>query len=481
VLGSSNGGLMTGYRTKRGTQSGPNLAFPGPLQCLFQKKRFKVLWGGRGAGRSWGCARALLVIGREKATRILCVREYQNSIDDSVYKVLKDQIEALGWGNFYDVQKTKIYGANGTEFNFEGIRNNVNRIKSYEGIDICWVEEAAKARKNSWGVLIPTIRKEDSEIWLTFNPELETDYTYQRFVKDPSLSPVGPRRFEEPLGSSIMLESESSFVCKMTYKDNPWFPEVLKKDMQADKERDYDYYLNVWEGHCLQILEGVVYAKELRKAAEEGRIATVPWERTIPVDTYWDLGKRDCTSIWFVQQVAMQIRILDYYEATGEDVEHFMDVLQNRHYVYGLHVLPFDAEHEKLGMRKTIKEQISAVYPKKVRIARKITPVDGRNMVRMLFPNMWFDEDKCEDGLNALRHYQFRVEEESRGDRAGQLSKDPVHNWASHAADALRYMAVTIKDPNFDRGEEQDIGTRFGNAVVNKWRDLAPNLGWMGL
>jgi len=268
---------MTGYRAKRGTQSGPNLAFPGPLQCLFQKKRFKVLWGGRGAGRSWGCARALLVIGREKATRILCVREYQNSIDDSVYKVLKDQIEALGWGNFYDVQKTKIYGANGTEFNFEGIRNNVNRIKSYEGIDICWVEEAAKARKNSWGVLIPTIRKEDSEIWLTFNPELETDYTYQRFVKDPSLSPVGPRRFEEPLGSSIMLESESSFVCKMTYKDNPWFPEVLKKDMQADKERDYDYYLNVWEGHCLQILEGVVYAKELRKAAEEGRIATVPW------------------------------------------------------------------------------------------------------------------------------------------------------------------------------------------------------------
>jgi phage terminase large subunit len=99
------------------------------------------------------------------------VREYQNSIEDSVYKVLKDQIEALGWGNFYDVQKTRIYGANGTEFNFEGIRNNVNRIKSYEGIDICWAEEAVKVSKNSWGVLIPTIRKEGSEIWLTFNPE----------------------------------------------------------------------------------------------------------------------------------------------------------------------------------------------------------------------------------------------------------------------------------------------------------------------
>jgi len=130
-------------------------------------------------------------------------------------------------------------------------------------------------------------------------------------------------------------------------------------------------------------------------------------------------------------------------------------------------------------MRKTIKEQVASFYPKKVRIARKIAPVDGRNMVRMLFPNMWFDEDKCEDGLNALRHYRFRVEEEAREARRGQLSKDPVHDWASHAADALRYMAVTMRDPGFDRGEEQNLGSRIGNFVGNKWRDLAPNLGWM--
>jgi phage terminase large subunit len=462
-----------------GKINGGHLSFPGPLQCLFTPKRFKVLWGGRGAGRSWGCARALLVIAREKPVRVLCVREYQNSIDDSVYKVLKDQIQALGWENFYDIQKTRIIGANGSEFNFEGVRNNVNRIKSYEGIDICWVEEAVKVSKNSWGVLIPTIRKDNSEIWMTFNPELESDYTYQRFVKDPSLSPVSARRFSNPLGGAVMLESESSFVCRMTYKDNPWFPRVLLDDMQRDKERDYDHYLNIWEGHCLQILEGVVYAKELRKAAEENRICTVPWDRTIPVDTYWDLGKRDATAIWFVQQVHMQIRVLDYYEATGEDIEHFMDILQNRKYLYGLHVLPFDAEHEKMGMRKTIKEQVAAFYPRKVRTARKIAPVDGRNMVRMLFPNMWFDDDKCEDGLNALRHYRYKVEEEATAGKRGQLSKEPIHDWASHAADALRYMAVTIRDPSFDRGEEQDLSSRIGRFVENKWRDLAPNLGWM--
>ena len=461
-LGLSNGGPQV----LRAKPAGLDLAFPGPLQCLFVPKRFKVLWGGRGAGRSWGCARALLVRGRSTAIRVLCVREYQNSIEDSVYKVLKDQIEALGWENFYDIQKTRIYGANGTEFNFEGIRNNVNRIKSYEGIDICWAEEAVKVSKNSWGVLIPTIRKEGSEIWMTFNPELETDYTYQRFVKDPSLTPVGTRRFAEPLGSSMMLESESSFVCKMTYKDNPWFPTVLKEDMQRDKERDYDHYLNIWEGHCLQILEGVVYAKELRKAAEEGRIATVPWERTIPVDTYWDLGQEGlhinlvCATgchanshIWIITRLPGRMWSILWMFCRIDTM------------CMGCMYCRSTRNMKSLGMRKTIKEQIGAFYPKKVRIARKIAPVDGRNMVRMLFPNMWFDEDKCEDGLNALRHYRYVVEEDARGSRPGQLSKDPKHDWASHAADALRYMAVTIRDPNFDRGEEQLIKSRFGNAI----------------
>ena len=459
--------------------SGPQLLFPGPLQCLFSPKRFKVLWGGRGAGRSWGCARALLTLGRSRAIRVLCVREFQNSIDDSVHKVLKDQIMALGWESFYDIQKTRIIGANGTEFAFEGIKNNVNRIKSYEGIDYCWVEEAVKVSKNSWGVLIPTIRKEGSEIWLTFNPELETDYTYQRFVRDPELAPVRPDRFADPLGSAQVLESDLAFVCKMTYAHNPWFPNVLRQDMLKDKERDYDHYLNVWEGHCLQILEGVVYAKELRAAQEEGRICSVPWERTVPIDTYWDLGKRDATAIWFVQRVAMQIRVVDYYEATGEDIEHFLDVLQARKYNYGLHVLPFDAEHKRLGMKKTIREQVNGFYPGRVRVARKIEPVDGRNMVRMIFPNLWFDQDRCEEGLNALRHYRYKVEQERGDSRPGQLSQDPIHDWASHAADALRYMAVSIRDPNMDDLEESVV-RKLKDVVESKWRDLAPNLGWMG-
>src|SRR5258708_18969379 len=163
-----------------------NAEFPGHLQILFRPKRRKVLYGGRGAGRSWGCARALLLMGQMRTIRVLCCRELQNSITESVHRVLSDHIESMGLGAFYEIQVAKIIGKNGTTFSFEGIKNNHTKIKSYEGIDYCWVEEADKVSKASWGILIPTIRKNGSEIWLTFNPELETDYTFQRFVKHPN-------------------------------------------------------------------------------------------------------------------------------------------------------------------------------------------------------------------------------------------------------------------------------------------------------
>src|SRR5437016_5778465 len=153
--------------------------FPSHLHCLFRPKRRKVLYGGRGAGRSWGCARALLLIGTERPIRVLCCRELQNSITESVHQLLKDQVDALGLEGFYNVQVARIIGKNGTTFSFEGIKNNSSKIRSYEAIDYCWVEEANKVSKASWVVLIPTIRKANSEIWITFNPELDSDYTYK--------------------------------------------------------------------------------------------------------------------------------------------------------------------------------------------------------------------------------------------------------------------------------------------------------------
>lgn len=408
--------------------------FPAPLQCLFQPKRYKVLWGGRGAGRSWGVARALLIQGTEQPLRNLCLRELQNSIDESVHRVLSDQVMALNMADFYDVQRTHIYGKNGTSFSYEGIKNNTNKIKSYEGIDRCWVEEANKVSRNSWGIVIPTIRKEDSEIWMTFNPELDTDYTYVRFVKEK--------------------DESNSFVIKMTWRDNPWFPQVLREELDRDKARDYDYYLNVWEGSCVQMLEGAVYARELRKAQEENRICKVPYDRQWPVNTFWDLGRADQTAIWFAQRVGMQNRILGYFSDSMYDITHYLAECQRRGFVYDTMYLPHDARAKRLGSQRTIEEIVrNAGY--RVSIVPKLSPTDGINAVRMIFPNCWFDETECEDGLNALRHYRYRVVD-------GQLSNDPLHDWASDGADAFRYLAVALRD----RRPKVDVGARLAAAAA---------------
>jgi phage terminase large subunit len=182
--------------------------FPDKLQCLFEPHRYKILYGGRGGAKSWGAARAILIEGARRPLRVLCAREIQRSIRDSVHKLLSDQVTALGLASRYEVLKDEIRGTNGTEIVFSGLRHNVDSIKSKEGIDIVWVEEANLVTPTSWEKLIPTIRKENSEIWVTFNPELETDDTYQCFVVRP---PAG------------------AIVVKMTWRDNPWFPKCCAR------------------------------------------------------------------------------------------------------------------------------------------------------------------------------------------------------------------------------------------------------------
>lgn len=392
-----------------------DVAFPEPFKILFQPKRYKVMYGGRGGGRSWSCARALLIIGLERPVRILCARELQNSISESVHQLLSDQIHEMGLGDCYRIQRDRIIGENGTTFTFEGIRNNVNKIRSFEGIDYVWVEEANKVSANSWEVLIPTIRREGSEIWITFNPELEEDYTYRRFVKN--------------------ADPETMTVIKTTWRENQFFPAVLMQEKDALKALDYDKYLNVWEGFPLQILEGAVYARELRRAQEDGRITIVPWERSWPVDTYWDLGRADATAIWFIQRVAMQYRVLAYYQQRLEDITHYLRELQQRQYIYGTMWLPHDAKAKQLGTKRSIEEVVrQAGY--RVQIVPRLSITDGINAARMVFPQCWFDEKGCEDGLHALRHYRFKV------DVHGSFSKEPIHDEASDGSDAWRMFAV---------------------------------------
>jgi phage terminase large subunit len=192
--------------------------FPAKLEFLFRPARYKVAHGGRGSAKSWGFARALLIKAAQRRLRVLCARELQLSIQESVHNLLSEQIDLMDLGSRYRIGEKIIRGLNGSEFVFAGIKSDPRKIKSMEGIDIAWVEEAEKVSKDSWEKLIPTIRKPGSEIWVTFNPDDVDDPTYKRFIVNPPPDAV---------------------VVEMNWQDNPFFPEELRK------EKDYLYRVDV--------------------------------------------------------------------------------------------------------------------------------------------------------------------------------------------------------------------------------------------
>lgn len=393
--------------------------WPKKLECLFTPKRYKVLYGGRGGTKSWGIARALLKKGTEEKLLILCVREIQNSIKDSVHKLLSDQIELLGLQTLYEITDKAIRcKKTGTEFIFKGLKLNATEIKSTEGVDICWVEEANKVSKDSWKFLIPTIRKPGSEIWISFNPELDTDETYKRFVLDPP---------------------SESVVVKINWRDNPWLSEELRMEKDDLRVKDYDEYLHVWEGNCKQMLDGAVYAKELRKATADGRIRTVPHEPTVQVHTFWDLGWSDSVAIWFAQATGMEYRILRYMEVRQTKIADILQEMQTFNYNYGTDFLPHDAAHKTLAANgRSIEKLMQSLGRKVVVVDRDPTIAAGIDIARTVFDNCYFDENNCADGLNCLRRYHFEKDDH------GQWKKTPVHDQYSHGADAFRILAKSL-------------------------------------
>lgn len=394
--------------------------FPEKLEFLFQPKRYKIAYGGRGSGKSWGFARALIIIAANERKRILCAREVQKSIKQSVHTLLADQIKSLGLGHLFEVLETEIRSRSGSLFTFTGLANHtVESVKSVEGTDIVWVEEAQTVSKKSWEILIPTIRKPGSEIWVSFNPALVTDDTYQRFVVHPP---------------------HDSVVCKINWSDNPWFPDELEAERKHLLSIDEESYRNVWEGECKYVVDGAIYKAEIEKAKSEQRIASVPYDPVLPVHTFWDLGVGDSTCIWFVQQAAREVRVIDYYEASGEGLPHYADILNRRGYVYGKHWAPHDIQVRELGSGRS-RIETAAQLGIRFEITPNIPVEDGIHAARMIFARCWFDEKKTEAGINALCNYRREY-----NDKLGEFKATPVHDWASHGADAFRYLAVALQD-----------------------------------
>lgn len=246
---------------------------------LFQQRRYKIAKGGRGGAKSWTIARVLLILGASRTIRVLCARELQRSIQDSVHALLVDQIQQLGLQG-YTILKHEITHINGTRFMFEGLRYNTTKIKSLEGIDVCWVEEAESISEASWNILIPTIRKEGSEIWISFNPQTAEDPVYQRFVTN---------------------RPENSSLIEVNWQDNPWFHLTTMPE-----EKDYLYRVDpemaehVWGGQTI---------KATAAAVLRGKWVVEAFDPTPNVDTTWmgpyhgaDFGFGDdpttCVRVW---------------------------------------------------------------------------------------------------------------------------------------------------------------------------------------
>jgi len=405
--------------------------FPAKLECLFvpENSRYRVLYGGRGGSKSWNVARALLVKGAKSPMRFLCAREFQNSIKDSVHKLLTDQIFALGLESFYEITQSSIRGKNGTEFAFVGLKNNIANIKSFEGVDCCWVEEAQTVSKLSWNVLIPTIRKDKSEIWITFNPELETDETFQRFVVSPP---------------------QNAVVQKINWSDNPWFPETLELERQALKNRDIEAYNTVWEGICRQTLDGAIFAKEMTMAEIEGRITKVPYDATKPVHAIFDLGWADNTACWLMQFIGQELHFIRYFEDNQKTITYYLQEMQKFGYLYDTLWLPHDAAAKSLGTGRSIEEIVRAAGFK-VQMLDRVPIADSINAARTIFNKCYFDRENTADGLNCLRHYQYDVDVET-----GAFSQKPLHNIYSHGADAFRYVGLMVNEPRKPKPRRPD-------------------------
>lgn len=415
---------------------------PPKLVSLFAgQARYRIAYGGRGSGKTRGFAlmsavKAYQYAGEGKSGVILCGREHLNSLDESSMEEIKQAIRSTPWlePHFEIGEKFIRTRDHRVNYVFAGLRHNLDSIKSKSRILLAWVDEAEAVSDKAWLKLIPTVREEGSEIWISYNPERETSATHLRFRADP---PVDAK------------------ITEMNWRDNPWFPKVLDQERLEDKKKRPDQYDHVWEGDFVRVVEGAYYADLLTQASLQGRIGTVMADPYLPLRIFCDIGgtgaRSDAFSMWIAQFVAREVRVLDYYEAVGQPFATHLAWLRKRGYdseaaqVW----LPHDgATHDRVHDVSYESAFRSAGY----RVT--VVPNQGKGAasarveaLRRLFPLLWFNESTTKGGRDALGWYHEKIDE-----RRG-IGLGPEHDWASHGADAAGLMAVAYEPPS---GGEQD-------------------------
>jgi phage terminase large subunit len=356
----------------------------------------------------------------QKPLRVLCTREVQKSIQQSVHQLLRDQIEALGLAGFYEVLATEIRGKNSSLFFFAGLSDQTaESLKSFEGVNICWCEEAQAITKRSWDILIPTIRAPGSSIWISFNPQLESDETYQRFVVNPP-------------PDCISIE--------INHSDNAKFPAVLEKErIHAQSTMPPDIYNHIWEGRCKPAVDGAIYFDQMAVAGP--RIGNCPHDGSLKTHAVWDLGFNDSMSIILTQKVSGEIRVIHYIEGSQRTLADYSAELKalrldDQPINWGYHYLP----HDGFAKRHQTGRQDAEVLQGLGWAVQKTPNFDvesGIKRAREIFPRVWFNKVRAARLIECLKRYRRHIPT-STNEPSG-----PVHDEYSHGADAFRYLALT--------------------------------------
>lgn len=379
-------------------------------------------------------------------TRAVCIREIQLSLKESVRQLIVDKIAKFGAQREFEVLESEIRCPHGGLIIFRGMQSyNAESIKSLEAYDIAWVEEAQTLSERSLKMLRPTIRKPGSEIWFSWNPRHDSD-PVDLFFRGAS-------------------PPKNAIVRRVNYGDNPWFPEVLREEMEHDRAADAESAAHVWDGGYELISEGSYYGALIAKAESEGRIGHYPYDPALPVITAWDLGVDDYTAIWFLQENGNQVRAVDYYEASGIGAEQILwesapeflrdndrnasglAALTRPQFKFGELYLPHDARVREWGGGAKERVQTLAelgIPHRLMRVGVAANPADRISAVRRLLPFMYFNQGAAPNvgvnlGLSRLRKYARRFNE-SLGVYTG-----PRHDNNSHGSDALGEFAINCR------------------------------------
>lgn len=415
---------------------------------LLDAARYKGAYGGRGSGKSHFFAEALVERCLLQKTEWVCIREVQKSLKDSAKKLIEGKIQALGVGRHFDVQQSLIKTPYGGQIIFQGMQDHTaESIKSLEGFDGAWCEEAQSLSARSLELLRPTIRKEGSELWFSWNPTRKTDPVETLLRGD-----------KKPAGAVVVPAN---------WSDNPWFPGVLEDERLDCQKNDPDQYDHIWGGGYKLVYTGAYYAEALSKARTEGRIGRVAIDPLMTLRAVWDIGgtgaKADACAIWIMQFIGREIRVIDYYEAQGQPLATHVNWLRDNGYGKALCTLPHDgASNDKVydvSYESALRDAGFSVV---------VVPNQGKGAAmqrveaaRRLFPSVWFDAEKCAGGLDALAAYH------EKRDEIRNMGLGPDHDWSSHGADAFGLGCVVYEEPRVKR--EQARPQRVSSAN-----------GWMG-